>query len=142
MRYCIDVPGLGDGIRLDAPLQAHTCKPGSGDQRFAYPKRTGFNPIVLIAYDRCIAASDRSVGALLTTEECSRHSSLRQGFYWSEAGQLYLAFESTDAARLCIGVAAGAGDPAGGRNHRRRDLTLQDCAAADPSLITRELAER
>ena len=35
--YCIDVPGFGDNLRLDAPLQAHTCKPGSDDQLFALP---------------------------------------------------------------------------------------------------------
>lgn len=38
-----------------------------------------------------------------------------------------------------IGIAAGSSKPAGGRNHRRQDLTLHDCAAADPALITWEL---
>ena len=27
---------------------------------------------------------------------------------------------------LCVGVAGGAGEPAGGRNHLRRDLVLLD----------------
>lgn len=33
--YCVDVAGFGANIRLDASLQAHTCKPGSDDQMFA-----------------------------------------------------------------------------------------------------------
>ena len=34
--YCLDIPGAGQTLRLDAPLQAHTCKYGAplDDQRF------------------------------------------------------------------------------------------------------------
>ena len=41
---------------------------------------------------------------------------------------------------LCIGVADGAGEPAGGRNHRRRDLMLYDCRGnMDAALVTWEM---
>ena len=34
--YCLDIAGFGATLRLDDPLQAHTCKYGSelDDQRF------------------------------------------------------------------------------------------------------------
>ena len=39
--YCLDVPGFGGSIRLDAPLQAHTCKWDADDQLFYV-----FGPII------------------------------------------------------------------------------------------------
>ena len=41
--YCLDIAGFGATLRLDDPLQAHTCKYGSqlDDQRFEPGRRLG-----------------------------------------------------------------------------------------------------
>jgi hypothetical protein len=40
--YCIDIVGFGSGVRLQSPLQAHTCKPDDNrDEQFSYMGATG-----------------------------------------------------------------------------------------------------
>ena len=54
--YCLDIAGFGATLRLDDPLQAHTCKYGAelDDQRFE-PLANG--AIKASLYDRCLAAT-------------------------------------------------------------------------------------
>ena len=72
--YCADVTGFGDGIRLDAPLQAHTCKPGSADQMFAPSDSPAGGPVLLVKYERCLAATSIEAGTTLAVEQCDGSS--------------------------------------------------------------------
>lgn len=137
--YCIDVRGFGAGIRLDADLQAHSCKYNSpDDQSFAMMDDRSVGTIVLVDYDVCLAAADPKPGASILLRPCGDRS-VSQGFELLADGRLRLQVESDDSQpELCIGVADGAGEPAGGRNHLRRDLMLLECDQADPILIAWE----
>ena len=135
--YCIDVRGFGSGIRLDADLQAHSCKSNSpDDQSFAILDEPPALRIVLVDYGVCLSAGKLEPGASVLLGPCDGASVFRP-FEWREDGRLQLlAEQDTAQPRLCIGVADGDGEPAGGRNHLRRDLLLRDCSDADPVLIT------
>ncbi len=134
--YCIDVRGFGAGIRLDADLQAHSCKSsGADDQAFAMTGDPGKSSIVLLDYDVCLAVAEPEIGASILLIPCDEASAF-QKFEWLSDGRLHLLAEHSDSQpMLCIGVAGGAGEPAGGRNHLRRDLMLRDCAETDPALL-------
>ena len=60
--YCLDIAGFGATLRLDDPLQAHTCKYGSqlDDQRF---EPTANGAIKASHYDRCLAVTALEPGA-------------------------------------------------------------------------------
>lgn len=137
--YCVDVAGFGANIRLDAPLQAHTCKPGSGDQMFTPIALADGGGIGLVEYDRCLAAAMAESGAEVNVDRCDG-GTVNQRFSLNEDGRVQLA--SPDGPMLCLGIADGMGEPAGGRNHLRRDLLLYDCDGAEPALITWELLEQ
>ena len=141
--YCIDVPGHSGGVRLNAPLQAHTCKPGADDQTFQIALGYyEYSELRLPAYERdsgcCLAVTDSDNSPVIAAVCHSRDESQFSADRIRRAGRL-----SVKAFReRCVGVAGGAGEPAGGRNHLRRDLRVYDCAAADPALITWELVEQ
>ena len=137
--YCVDVAGFGANIRLDASLQAHTCKPGSDDQMFTPIAPADGGGILLVEYDRCLAVETAESGAEINVVGCDA-GTVNQRFSLGEDGRVRLA--SPDGPGLCLGIAAGQGEPAGGRNHLRRDLLLYDCEGAEPALITWELVER
>ena len=134
--YCIDVRGFGGGIRLDADLQAHSCKSSSADdQSFTIVGGPPGGNILLVQYNVCLAVVDPEPGASIFLRPCGEESVSRD-FEWLADGQLRLMVEAhAPTLRLCIGVAEGAGEPAGGRNHLRRDLLLLDCQEADPALV-------
>ena len=135
--YCIDVRGFGSGIRLDADLQAHSCKSNSpDDQSFAMLDDPPAGGIVLVDHDVCLAVAEPEPGTSILLSPCDDQSVLRQ-FEWLDDGRVRLIVkQDASSPRLCIGVADGAGEPAGGRNHFRRDLALYDCEDAAPALTT------
>ena len=67
--YCLDIPGEGQTLRLDAALQLHTCKYGGplDDQRF---ERTTAGSIRASRYDRCLEAASLQPGAQLRLGPC------------------------------------------------------------------------
>ena len=134
--YCIDVRGFGGGIRLDADLQAHSCKSSSADdQSFTIVGGPPGGNILLVQYNVCLAVVDPEPGASIFLRLCGEESVSRD-FERLADGRLRLMVEAhAPTLRLCIGVAEGAGEPAGGRNHLRRDLLLLDCEEADPALV-------
>ena len=133
--YCIDVRGFGAGIRLDADLQAHSCKSGSpDDQSFVITGDSPNGRILLVEYDVCLAAPDPTPGASILLRPCDDPSVSQEFALLSDGKLRLLAGPDPSPMALCVGVADGSGEPAGGRNHLRRDLILQDCEDAAPAL--------
>ena len=120
--YCVDVPGFGASLRLQAALMAHTCKPGADDEIFAVNEPLPGN-LLIPAYDLCMEAD----GAQIVLRACS--DSAMQRFELDAEGALALA-----GTELCVAVAPGVGEPTGGPSHVRRDLVLLDCGEGDASL--------
>ena len=120
--YCVDVAGFGAGLNLDAPLQAHTCKPGADDEMFAF-NRPSEGQLYLVGHDRCLEAD----GTGLYVRPCSESSLQRFGH--RDDGTLKVR-----GADQCLAVVGGDGEPAGGRSHLRRDLLLQPCEDLEPAL--------
>ena len=124
--YCVDIPGFGRRLNLDAALMAHTCKPGAPDELFSVnlPSK---GQIYMKAYDRCVTASSDKPGAQLSVKPCD--SSRLQRFSFQPDGRIKL----TDS-EVCFAVAEGVGTPTGGPSHLRRDLSMESCDSAVPSL--------
>ena len=127
-QYCLDVPGWGRRVNLDAALMAHTCKPGAADELFT-PGSPAAGNLYMRAYDRCAEAASSSPGSQLLLKECS--SSELQLFSFESDGRVRL-----QGSDVCLAVAGGTGTRAGGPSHLRRDLTLEDCDAVESSLST------
>ena len=120
--YCVDVVGTGDGIMLDRPLQAHTCKPGSGDQLFQVDTPSD-GQVYLSAYNHCLEVREQSI----YLSDCS--DTPMQKFEFGDDGAIKTV-ESGD----CLTVAAGEGEEAGGPSHVRRDLLVSPCEGLEPAL--------
>ena len=122
--YCLDIAGFGATLRLDDPLQAHTCKYGSelDDQRFE-PIASG--AIKTGIGGRCLAATALEPGAQLVVRTCTSAPAQRWTLTW---GRL-----TPDTKRdLCVSVANTTGEIAGtpaliSPVYRRRDVTLERC---------------
>ena len=120
--YCVDVPGFRDSLRTDRPLQAHTCKPNAADELFlADQPETG--QFLMPAYDLCMTAEEGQV----YTRPCANTPA--QQFVHRDDLTIGPAGED-----LCLAVAGGSGEPAGGRSHLRRDLRLLPCSGVEPAL--------
>ena len=120
--YCIDVPGAGSSLNLQAALQAHTCKLSDAEDEtflFNYPS---VGQIYMEAYELCVEADSTVAGAELHLKECADQP--RQQFVY-EDGQIRL--NDAGAETLCLAVATGDGTPTGGPSHLRRDLGIQVC---------------
>jgi acetyl esterase/lipase len=125
--YCLDIAGVGPTLRLDDPLQAHTCKYGTDldDQRFErVPARSAIKASL---YDRCLTATALEPAARLVLRSCGSPSQ-----QWTLAwGRLSPA----SRADLCVSLAGERGEIAGTPVlvtpvYRRRDLTLEQCDEA------------
>lgn len=113
--YCVDVPGFRDSLRTDRPLQAHTCKPGADDELFS-PHQPSTGQFLMPAYNLCMEAESNLVYTRPCTDTAAQH------FVHHPDGTI-----SAAEVDLCLSVAAGSGEPAGGRSHVRRDLRLMPC---------------
>ncbi len=125
--YCVDVPGFGASLDLDAPLSAHTCKPNADDELFTF-NSPGEGQFYMDAYDLCMQAESAEAGVSVILNECSDEP--LQQFSITGLGQIRL--DSDDS--LCLAIAPGDGTPTGGPSHLRRDLSIESCDATDVSL--------
>jgi acetyl esterase/lipase len=122
--YCLDIAGFGTTLRLDDPLQAHTCKYGGAldDQRF---ERVANGAIKASLYDRCLAATALAAGAKLVVRACAPAPLQRWTSGW---GRL-----SPETRRdLCVSIAGTKSEIAGTPAlvtpvYRRLDVTLERC---------------
>lgn len=124
--YCLDVPGWGNRLNLNAPLMAHTCKPGAEDELFTRDHPSS-GQLYMNAYGRCVAAASGTPGSQILLVNCE--ASALQRFSFDLNGQIRL-----DGSDVCITVAGGKGTPTRGPSHLRRDLSLTPCKSADPAL--------
>jgi arylformamidase len=125
--YCVDIAGFRATLRLDDPLQAHTCKYGTPLEDQLFEAAAG-GKIRATGYDRCIAAAELEPGAALLVQACGSAPTQR----WSLAAGLLRPESRTD---LCVTVRREAGEPTGTAPlitpvYRRQDLALARCDAA------------
>ena len=127
--YCVDVPGAGPGVRLQAALQAHTCKPVAvAEDGLFMVNHPSDGQIYMKAYDLCVAADGPESESLLHLEPCS--DAPLQSFSFASDGRIQL--EGGSVAGLCLAVAPGPGTPTGGPSHLRLGLNLQRCNDVGP----------
>jgi acetyl esterase len=131
--YCLDIAGFGATLRLDDPLQAHTCKYGAAldDQVF---ERMASGALKATSSSRCLAASALRAGAALLVRPCAPAPAQRWTVAW---GRLSPATRRD----LCVSVANVKGEIAGTPAlvtpvYRRRDVTLERCDDAQESRQT------
>ena len=124
--YCVDVPGFGRSLQLEAALMAHTCKPGADDEMFAV-NHPGPGNLSMPAYDLCMEADAAGSPVQLYLRECT--DSTLQRFDFDPDGRLVLS-----GTGLCMVVSPKDGEPTGGPSHLRRDLYMLECDEAEPAL--------
>jgi hypothetical protein len=110
--YCLDIRGEGQTLRLDEPLQLHTCKYGGpiDDQRF---EPTAEGAIRASVYNRCLAATNLEAGAQLLVRPCASAPIQR----WTmTSGRLSPASRSD----LCV---QGCGEEGEAGRHANPDLS-------------------
>ncbi len=129
--YCLDLSGWGDHLRLEDPVQAHTCKTrGADDQMFAIKG----DSILVGDTGRCleIASSGTPLpGAAILARTCSDSS--MQAFTLEENGQI-----AATGSGLCVAVGDQSSE-ASGPSHVWRVLTVESCDAVSPELMTWQL---
>ena len=131
--YCVDIPGFGKNVQLEAPLMAHTLKRfGSADEMWImnYPSE---GQIYSSSTKRCIEVESATSGAKLRLKKPS--DSPLQRFDLTDKGALVLMAHP----ELGVAVASGNGTQAGGRSHLRRDMNLKKLSETDQALVTWKL---
>ena len=127
--YCLDLSGWGDHLKLDDPLQAHTCKVRDpADQLFTLVD----GKITVGETDRCLGAAVSSgkplPGSAIVARTCS--DSPLQVMNLQENGQIRVG--DTD---VCLAAGAESTD-ASGPSHVWRVLSVQYCDSIDPARST------
>ena len=121
--YCLDIPGHMTGVRIESPLQSHTCKHGiwNLDGRFD-EAALGDGVLRMPHYELCLGAENTTIGARLLLTECTRAE--LQTWTLQDSGEIALeAFP-----QMCITVGEGPSRDAGGPRYLMRGLGLEACA--------------
>ena len=124
--YCLDIPGFGARMRLDAPITTHTCKyslPGFDiDEIFEHTE----GKLRLVNYDRCLSAgSMEAAGAVVNSIDCGDahqwqvHADGRVTPLAESSRCLTLAAE-----RVFVNTSIATAPP-----YSSRAVTLEPCAA-------------
>ena len=120
--YCLDIPGHMAGVRLERPLQVHTCKHGIWNQDGRFDVVALKNGVLRMPhYDLCLQAANNSKGAQLLLTQCTQEE--LQTWTLQDSGEIALA-----AVPLCISVEDGPGRDAGGPRYLMKGVGLDDCA--------------
>ena len=126
--YCLDIRGHRDGVRLQSPLQVHTCKNGMWnlDGIFDSNALEERGALRMPHFDLCVEATAAGTGADLMLASCE--GSGLQEWRQLETGEIVLVSDPG----LCITMRDGPGLSAGPR-FVRNDVALDRCgqAAAD-----------
>lgn len=119
--YCLDIPGHMAGVRLERPLQVHTCKHGIWNQDGRFDVVALRNGVLRMPhYDLCVQAANNSKGAKLLLTQCTQAE--LQTWTLQDSGEIALA-----ASPLCISVEDGPGRDAGGPRYLMKGVGLDDC---------------
>ena len=120
--YCLDIPGHASGVRIESPLQAHTCKHGiwNHDGRFDQAALAD-GSLSMPHYELCVRSESASAGARLFLGECSAAGVT----LWTvqASGEIALAASQ----ELCITIEAGPGRNAGGPQYLMKGGGLDAC---------------
>ncbi|WP_086980766.1 RICIN domain-containing protein [Vibrio aphrogenes] len=126
--YCLDVTGWGDHLKIDDPLQVHTCKAKSPDQIF----EVAGNALKMPEYNRCLTATASGdsalAGSALILRECD--GSKVQHFTLHSSGKIMM-----DDSSLCV-ASGKESQEASGPSHLWRVASLQSCDSYDQKLMT------
>ena len=121
--YCLDIPGHMTGVRVESPLQAHTCKHGIWNQDGRFGVAALVNGVIRMPhYDLCLQAVTASIGARLVLAECTEAE--LQSWTLQDSGEI--ALEASP--QMCITVEEGPGRNAGGPQYLMRGVGLDTCA--------------
>ncbi len=122
---CIDIPGHGDRVNLEAEFTVHTCKDGMWnlDQRFVWT--AGDSALEMPQYGKCLAAKEAAAGAALVLADCGSANAKLV----AENSRLKLSSDTS----LCVTIADGKSEltPGGKRfpqRYRARALSVEPCA--------------
>ena len=126
--YCLDIRGHRDGVRLQSPIQVHTCKNGMWnlDGIFDTGALKERGALRMPHFELCVEAAAAGTGADLMLASCEVAG--LQEWRQLETGEIVLASDPG----LCITMRDGPGLSAGPR-FVRNDVALDRCgqAAAD-----------
>ncbi len=122
---CIDLPGHGDMIDLEAAFTVHTCKDGlwNLDQRIAWTDDGA--GLEMPQYSKCLAAAGTNPGAAIVLKDCGDP----MAGWTSENARLKLASDTS----LCMTIADTKSEltPGGKRfpqRYRARAVSLESCS--------------
>jgi hypothetical protein len=121
--YCLDIPGHLSGVRLESPMQAHTCKHGIWNQDGRFDVAAlGNGTLRMPHYEMCLQAENTSTGARLLLAGCTE--SELQSWTHQDSGEIAL-----EASRqMCITVDDGPGRDAGGPEYLMKGVGLDACS--------------
>lgn len=125
--YCIDVPGFGDSLDLDAPITTHSCKydrPGFYVDELV--EQTEDGRLRLATYDRCLSAGAMELGAGVDAVDCADERA--HGWRITPDGRVTPEGEN----RICLTLAAertfANTDVMTAPAYSSRAVTLEPCA--------------
>ena len=123
--YCLDIRGHRNGVRLQSPLQVHTCKNGMWnlDGIFETGALVERGALHMPHFDLCVEAATASTGADLMLASCGEKG--LQEWRQLQTGEIVLASNP----ELCITMKDGPGQSAGIR-FVRNDVALDRCTQA------------
>lgn len=127
--YCLDLSGWGDHLKLEDPLQAHTCKVNDGsDQMFSVEE----NRITVGDTGRCLQVAVSSgkalAGSAIIARECN--DSPMQALKLEDDGRISVA-----GSGLCVAAGDESTD-ASGPSHVWRVLSVERCDAVPAERMT------
>ena len=121
--YCLDIPGHMTGVRIESPLQIHTCKDGIWNQDGRFDVVALANGVLRMPhYDLCLQAENPSVGARLLLRECTEEAF--QSWTVRDSGEIAL----DEFPQVCITVEEGPGRDAGGPQYLMKSVGLATCS--------------
>ena len=128
--YCIDLAGWREGIKLNDPLQTHTCKSRNADDQMFYFES---NRIKVSHYEGCLEAPGSGgvtlSGSSVLIRPCLDNSNL-QDMVLQKSGKIELLNSG-----FCL-IAGEDSVPDSGPSHMWRTLTFSECNTSSPSLST------
>jgi len=125
--YCLDLSGWGNHLKLEDPLQAHTCKiRGGDDQMFSIED----GKILVGDTGRCLEVAGSGAplpGSAILARKCS--DSALQTFTLDEDGRI-----TVTGSDLCLVVGSQSTD-ASGPSHMWRVLSIAPCDTTNPKFM-------